>query len=676
MSKKNWITAHNDRNLAAQIAEDFSLNPFVALLLTARGITEPEQIENFLFQRDLFVDPFEITDMDKAVERIGAAVDNYERIMIFGDYDADGVTSTASLYLYLASQGADVGYYIPDRVSEGYGISCGSIREFHSQGVKLIVTVDNGINAVEETALANELGIDVVITDHHKVGDKLPEAVAVVNPHRADCECEYEDYAGVGVVLKLLCALEGDSDTILNEYADLAAIGTLADVVPLTGENRVIVKKGVELLNKRSRTGLEALKMYASVSDKILNSSQVSFSLAPRINAAGRMSSASLAMKLLLCTDRQDAEKLAAELEHANRERHSVEAEIAEKAIEYIEANDEVKYSPVIVVSGEGWHQGVIGIVASRLVSRYGKPAIVITTDGEDGKGSCRSIEGFSIYDALSSVSGMLTHFGGHTLAAGFGIKQKDIPLLREKLTEYCADKQMPFPSISVDFNIKPSVISTELLALLGMFEPFGANNPQPCFTVKNAVLRAIREVGEGKHLRLTLQKDDSEFTAMLFSTTAAQFQYKSGDTVDVAFKVERNEFKGEIKPSVHIIDIRFSDFDYYYCESSVRVYEKLKSGSRLNEKELKLLTPDRAFFASVYRFFEAKKSFSGDMEAFCHEAHCPYQFAGKALVTLEAMCELGLIEKDGVTYTLSQEPQKVDLNNAAILRRLEGRQV
>ncbi|HAQ63352.1 MAG TPA: single-stranded-DNA-specific exonuclease RecJ, partial [Ruminococcaceae bacterium] len=371
MSKKNWITAHNDRNLAAQIAEDFSLNPFVALLLTARGITEPEQIENFLFQRDLFVDPFEITDMDKAVERIGAAVDNYERIMIFGDYDADGVTSTASLYLYLASQGADVGYYIPDGVSEGYGISCGSIREFHSQGVKLIVTVDNGINAVEETALANELGIDVVITDHHKVGDKLPEAVAVVNPHRADCECEYEDYAGVGVVLKLLCALEGDSDTILNEYADLAAIGTLADVVPLTGENRVIVKKGVELLNKRSRTGLEALKMYASVSDKILNSSQVSFSLAPRINAAGRMSSASLAMKLLLCTDRQDAEKLAAELEHANRERHSVEAEIAEKAIEYIEANDEVKYSPVIVVSGEGWHQGVIGIVASRLVSRY-----------------------------------------------------------------------------------------------------------------------------------------------------------------------------------------------------------------------------------------------------------------------------------------------------------------
>lgn len=676
MSKKNWITAHNDRNLAAQIAEDFSLNPFVALLLTARGITEPEQIENFLFQRDLFVDPFEITDMDKAVERIGAAVDNYERIMIFGDYDADGVTSTASLYLYLASQGADVGYYIPDRVSEGYGISCDSIREFHSQGVKLIVTVDNGINAVEETALANELGIDVVITDHHKVGDKLPEAVAVVNPHRADCECEYEDYAGVGVVLKLLCALEGDSDTILNEYADLAAIGTLADVVPLTGENRVIVKKGVELLNKRSRTGLEALKMYASVSDKILNSSQVSFSLAPRINAAGRMSSASLAMKLLLCTDRQDAEKLAAELEHANRERHSVEAEIAEKAIEYIEANDEVKYSPVIVVSGEDWHQGVIGIVASRLVSRYGKPAIVITTDGEDGKGSCRSIEGFSIYDALSSVSGMLTHFGGHTLAAGFGIKQKDIPLLREKLTEYCADKQMPFPSISVDLNIKPSFISTELLAVLGMFEPFGANNPQPCFTVKNAVLRAIREVGEGKHLRLTLQKDDSEFTAMLFSTTAAQFQYKSGDTVDVAFKVERNEFKGEIKPSVHIIDIRFSDFDYYYCESSVRVYEKLKSGTRLNEKELKFLTPDRAFFASVYRFFEAKKSFTGDMEAFCHEAHCPYQFAGKALVTLEAMCELGLIEKDGVIYTLSQEPQKVDLNNAAILRRLEGRQV
>ncbi len=676
MSKKKWITAQNDRNSAAQIAEDFAVDPFVALLLTARGITDPEQIESFLFQRDLYIDPFEITDMDKAVERIGSAIDSYEKIMIFGDYDADGVTSTSSLYRYLASQGADVSYYIPDRVSEGYGISCESIREFAESGVKLIITVDNGINAVEETALANELGMDVVITDHHKLGDTLPDAVAVVNPHREDCDCGYEDYAGVGVVLKLLCALEGDSDTILNEYADLAAIGTLADVVPLTGENRIIVKKGVELLNKRARTGIEALKEVAGVADKVLTSSQVSFALAPRINAAGRMSSANLAMKLLLSDYKPEAQELAAELDRANRERHNIEAEIAQKAIEYIESNDEVKYAPVIVVSGDGWHPGVIGIVASRLVSRYGKPAIVITTDGNEGKGSCRSIEGFSIYDALNSVSDMLTHFGGHTLAAGFGIKEADIPLLRERLTEYCADKQMPFPSIAIDFNIKPSVISTELLAALGMFEPFGADNPQPCFSMKRTTLKAIREVGEGKHLRLTLQKDSEELTAMLFSTTLSQFPYKIGDSVDIAFRVERNEFRGEIKPSVHIIDIRYSDFDYHYCESSVRIYEKFKSGLKLDEKEKNLLTPDRSFFASVYRFFEAKKSFSGDMEIFCHEAQCPYQFAGKVLVTFDTMCELGLLEKNADIYTLSEEPQRVDLNSSAILRQLNARQV
>ena len=674
MSKKKWITAQKDRNLAAQIAEDFAVDPFVALLLSARGITEPEQIESFLFARDLYVDPFEITDIDKAVERIGQAIDSYEKIMIFGDYDADGVTSSASLYLYLASQGADVNYYIPDRVSEGYGISCEIIREFAENQVKLIITVDNGINAVEETALANELGIDVVITDHHKVGAELPNAVAVVNPHREDCDCGYEDYAGVGVVLKLLCALEGDSDTILNEYADLAAIGTLADVVPLTGENRIIVKKGVEILNKRARTGIDALKMCAGVADRQLNSTQISFALAPRINAAGRMASASLAMKLLLSNDRQDTAQLAEALEQANRERHTVESEIAQKAIDYIEANDEVKYSPVIVVSGEGWHQGVIGIVASRLVSKYGKPAIVITTDGGEGKGSCRSIEGFSIYDALNSVSDMLTHFGGHTLAAGFGIKSEDIPLLRERLTEYCADKSMPFPSLKIDVGINPSVITTQLLSLLNMFEPFGADNSQPCFLIKKVQLKAIREVGEGKHLRLTFQKDEDELTAMLFSTTLSQFPYKIGEMVDLAAKIERNEFRGEVKPSVHIMDIRYSDLDFDNCELSVRIYEKFRSGAALSEKEFNLLMPDRAFFTSVYRFFTAKKSFTGEIEIFCHQAHCPYQYAGRALVTLDVMCELGLLEKDGNAYTLVEEPEKTDLNSSAILRSLRER--
>ncbi len=672
MSKGLWKYAPKDRDRAAEISEEYSLEPLAALLLTARGITEDEQIDEFLFAEDFYVDPFEIKDIDKAVERINGAVESGERIMIFGDYDADGVTSTSLLYLYLVSAGANVGYYIPDRVNEGYGISCDKIRDFANEGVKLIITVDNGINAVEETALAKELGMEVVITDHHKVGDVLPDAIAVVNPHRSDCMSEFKEYAGVGVAFKLVCALDGNSDEMLDRYCDLAAVGTLADVVPLTGENRIIVKKGIEKINKNSRLGFRALRASAGADSKQLNATSVAFTLAPRINAAGRMDSAMLAMKLLLEDSGPAASELASRLETANRERHEVENEITKKALEYIESNDEVKYSPIIVVSGEGWHQGVIGIVASRLVSRYGKPAIVITTDADEGKGSCRSLEDFSIYDALCSVDGMLTHFGGHTLAAGFGIKTSDIPLFRKRLADYCSKVEMPYPTVNIDLTLKPSTVSLTLLDVLKAFEPFGASNPQPCFAIKGAVLRTIRPVGEGKHLRLTVSKDDSELNAMLFSTTAEQFRYSVGDVIDIAFKVEKNEFRGEITPSVQIVDMRYSDFDYLKCAGSVRIYEKFKSGAPLSEAEAAYLTPDRTFFAGVYKYLGSQKNFDLDLEKFCHESGCPYQDAGKALMSIDILCELGLLERNGSICTVVPNPQRVELNASNILRTLK----
>jgi len=671
MSRGLWKNAPKDRDRAAEIAEEFSLDPMAALLLTARGITDDEQIEEFLFAEDFYVDPFDIKDIDKAVLRINRAVENYEKIMIFGDYDADGVTSTSLVYLYLSSKGADVSCYIPDRMGEGYGISCDKIRDFADEGVKLIITVDNGINAVEETELAKSLGMDIVITDHHKVGDILPNAVAVVNPHRADCASEFKEYAGVGVAFKLVCALEGDSEEMLERYCDLAAIGTLADVVPLTGENRIIVKKGIEKINKGSRTGIRALRTSAGADSKMLNATSVAFTLAPRINAAGRMDSAMLAMKLLLEDSAARAADLASRLESANRKRHEVENDITQKAVDYIESNDEVKYSPIIVVSGEGWHQGVIGIVASRLVSRYGKPAVVISTDGDEGRGSCRSLEDFSIYDALNSVSDMLTHFGGHTLAAGFGIKTGDIPVFRKRLSDYCSSVQMPFPTLNIDLTVKPSTVSVALLDVLKAFEPFGAENPQPCFAIKGATLRAVRPVGEGKHLRLTLSKDDSEITAMLFSTTLLQFKYAIGDSVDIAFRVEKNEFRGEITPSVQIVDIRYSDFDYFKSLSSVRIYEKFKSGAELSENEVKHLTPDRAFFAGVYKYFQTAKSDIFDLESFCHITNCPYRNAGRVLLCVDILCELGLLEKNESGYSVADNPQRVELNSSVILRNL-----
>lgn len=669
--RKNWIFANANRDKAAAIAEEFCLDPFAALLLVSRSITENEKIEKFLFCNDILSDPYEISDMDKAVERIGYAVDNYEKIMIFGDYDADGVTSTALLYLYLASQGADVSCYIPDRVSEGYGISCEAVKKFAQDGVSLIVTVDNGISAVEETALAKELGMDVVITDHHKVGEVLPDAVAVVNPHRKDCECDFREYAGVGVAFKLVCALEGDADAVLSEYADLAAIGTLADVVSVTDENRVIVKKGIEKINKHPRAGIKSLKSVANFSGKEMSASSVAFSIAPRINAAGRMESAMLAAKLLISDSVSEASEIAERIDKANRERQSVENEITQKAIELIESNDRVKYSPVIVVSGEGWHHGVIGIVASRLVSKYGKPAVVITTDGDEGKGSCRSIEGYSIYDALLSVSDMLTHFGGHTLAAGFGIKKKDIDEFRERLCNYKNSYDMPFASLNIDFNIKPSSVSTDLLAALSMLEPYGAQNPQPCFAMKKAVIKNIKPVGEGKHLRLTLSKDGDELSAMMFSTFLHDFPFEAGDVVDIAFRVERNEYRGELHASIHIQDIRFSDFEFEKYSLSMRTYEKFRKGSELNEKEIKLLTPDRAFFAGVYKFLRSKGHFTDQLDVFCHRSGCPYVRASTAQICFDVMCELGLASADVSGYKINENAQKVDLQSSQILSKL-----
>lgn len=670
MIRKNWIFANTDRNKAAQTAEEFCLDPFAALLLESRGFKENEEIEKFLFCNDILSDPYDITDMDKAVERIGNAIDNYEKIMIFGDYDADGVTSTSLLYLYLISQGADVSYYIPDRVCEGYGISCDAVRKFAEAEVKLIITVDNGICAVEETRLAKELGMDVVITDHHKVGDILPDAAAVVNPHREDCE-GFKEYAGVGVVFKLVCALDGDTDEIIEKYSDLAAIGTLADVVSVTDENRVIIKKGLEKINKNPREGIKAIKETANVSLKEMNAASIAYSIAPRINAAGRMKTASLAAKLLLSDSISQAREIAQIIDAANRERQSIENEITQKAIELIEANDYIKYAPVTVVSGEGWHQGVIGIVASRLVSKYGKPAVVITTDGDEGKGSCRSIEGYSIYDALLSVSDMLTHFGGHTLAAGFGIKTSDIDLFRKRLCGFKSYYDMPFLSLNIDFNIKPDYITNDLLSVLTMFEPYGVENPQPCFSMKNVILKSIKPVGEGKHLRLTFSKNGTDVTAMLFSTTLNDFSFETGDNVDIAFRIEKNEFRGEVHPSVHIQDIRFSDFDFEKFYMSLRAYEKYKAGEKLNEKETNLLRPDRAFFTSVYKFLRNKEYLSEDLEVFCHRSGCPYVRASTVQISLDIMLELGLISRTKRGYEINEDVQKVELESSEILKSL-----
>ena len=676
MSRKKWVVSQYNKDMAAELAENYELDPFLALLLVSRGI-DTCSIDDFMFSDGEMCDPFLLPDMKKAAERIKRAIESFEKIVIFGDYDADGITSTAIMYQYLEANGANVMCYIPERIGEGYGITKSAIEKFSEGGVKLIITVDNGISAVEETEFARSLNIDMVITDHHKQNGELPQAVAVVNPQRNDCTLPFKDWAGVGVAFKVICALEnGNYEEMLDNFSDLVAIGTLADVVPLKDENRIIVKEGINHLNSTQRAGIEALREVSGSAGKMLNSTGISYTLAPRINASGRMGSAMKALSLLMSDDLSIASEMANEIDIYNKQRQSVETEITEQALLQLQNNPKIKYSRVIVVSGEGWHQGVIGIVSARLCSRFGKPAIVISQNGDEGSGSCRSLNGFSIYDALLSVSDKLTHFGGHTLAAGFGLKCCKIGEFRDAINEYAKTVTMPFPIVNLDCKLNPAYINKDLLYSLDSLEPYGAANPEPCFGLYNMQITAIKSIGDGKHLRLHLKKGISEVQAVMFSVSAEKFPYVVGDTVDAAVKIVKNEFRGEIKPSIQIKDIRASNFDDDNYLKSIRLYEKYRYGEKLNKNEIDFLTPDRSFLSAVYKFLKQNGGLKFDIDIFCLRAGCPLSSAATVMVALDALTELELLNcnADG-TYDFNgiDKNKKVDLTSSSILNKLNS---
>lgn len=672
MSRKKWITAPIDKDLAAQVAENHSLDPFTALILVSRGITEYEDVEDFFDTDFSFCDPYLIADMDKAALRIKRAIDNFEKICVYGDYDADGVTSTALMYSYLSSHGADVMYYIPDRITEGYGMSCSAVDKLHAQGVKLIVTVDNGVSAIEEIAYAKSLGIETVVTDHHMPGEQLPDAVAVVDPHREDCNLHFKDWAGVGVAFKTVCALEnGDYSEILNEYADILAVGTVADVVDLKDENRAIVKYGVAKINANPCNGINALRQIAGVSDRALNGVGITFSLAPRINAAGRMESAETALKLLLCEDLSAALGIAEQVDNCNKQRHISENEIMEEAVACIEADKRLKYAKVIVVCGENWHHGVIGIVAARITEKYGRPSIVITFDGDKGTGSARSIEGFSVYDAIKACGDYLTHFGGHTMAAGLGIDRENVESFFRAINAYALSCEETVPTLMLDCKLNPAYINAQLAESLEALEPFGAGNPQPVFGIFGVRITGIKPVGDGKHLRMSFTKGNTQFCAMKFSTTLKELPYREGDTVDLAVKIDKNEFRGEIRASVQIKDMRFSGIDEDKLFKSRALYEKYMRGETLTCHEARFLTPSRDFLLGVFNFLKNYGGWQFGIESMLVRTNCPAENLCKMQISVDVLCELGLIRQERGIILFDGGGKKADLSASAVLRDL-----
>lgn len=672
MSRKKWIVRIGNKEDATMFAEKLGVSPYAALIASTRGINTIDGAREFFgLNERKSVDPMDFPDMYAAVKRIQKALDEFERIAVYGDYDADGVTSTALLYSYLEMQGADVVYYVPNRHTEGYGLSYEAIDKLSMMGVKLIITVDNGISAVDEAKYIRELEMELIVTDHHLPSEALPQAVAVVDPHRTDCNLKFKDYAGVGVAYKLICALEGEENGITDSFVDLVTVGTVADVMPLIKENRELVRRGVNMLADSDRIGIQALIEAAGLGSRKMTSTSVAFGICPRINAAGRMGSADRAIRLLLSDDYDEAMLLAQEINDENVTRQQTEQDILIQAVEQITENPEWQYQNVLVVAGEGWHDGVVGIVASRLVEKYGKPTLVITIDGDDAKGSGRSIEGFNLYDAISHCSGCLTHFGGHTLAAGIGLKATDIDAFRTAINDYSDTIEMPFPVQNIDFKLNPACVNTEMLETVEQLEPFGAGNPQPIFGLYNMTVTDIQSIGNGKHLRVVLERNGVSLQTVKFRTVQAEFPFVRGDVVDAAVGLEPNEYLGQIRVSILLKNIKLHDMVEDDLFSSMRDFSLLMRG-RSDGFDPSLLIPQRETTAAVYRFIRSVGRWNYDTETLCHRLDLWAEDYGQVAVAIESMLEMGVLRRDANSgLSVPKTSEKVNLQDAPVLRRL-----
>lgn len=679
MILRKWEVRPLDKERAAAFAQTYGVPFFLAMLMNIRGLDDAAHLREFLGESEPLSDPFLLKDMDKAAARITRAVDNMEKIAVYGDYDADGVTSTAMLYSYLETRGADVIFYIPQREGEGYGMNIGAVEYLKEQGVSLIVTVDNGISSVQEVARANELGIDVVVTDHHRPQEILPDAVAVVDAYRPDDTSPYKHFSGVGIAFKLLMALEdgaGDVEDLLEAYSDLAAIGTIGDIVPLTGENRTLIRAGLERLSQSDRPGVQALLENAGIAGKTLTSTNVAFTLVPRINATGRMGAPERAVRLLISGYEEEAEVLSEEICADNEERRRVEAEIAEAAFADIEAKGYMK-DRVVVVDGENWHHGVIGIVASRVTERCGKPCMIISRGETEAKGSGRSIEGFSLFEAICACGDLLIKFGGHPMAAGITLKPENIEAFRKRINQYAAEHfpQMPTQTVTLDCKLNPAALSVSMAQSLTQLEPFGNGNPQPVFGLFNMELSNVTPVGGGGHLRLTLEKNGAVITAMRFNTKPEELPYHIGDKIDLAVQLEAREFRGQPSLTVIVRDMKFAAFNTEKNIASLASFEKWQRGEVLSAEDKNRLYPDRACLAAIYRALRTVNGKETDQVRFVSQfgKDMTLGLFKTALLVFE---ERGLVHSeiadDTFTATLIETSGKTDITRSPVLLALQ----
>lgn len=681
MRYKHWQVASPCPE-GQQALEQAGLPPLLASLLAARGVTQPAQAQQLLTPhiRPL-LDSFLLKDMDRAAARVHLALERNEHIAVYGDYDVDGITATCLLTQFLRGQGGWVSPYIPCRLEEGYGLNAEAIQTLASQGVTLIITVDCGITAVAEVELANSLGVEVVITDHHTCKEVLPPAVAVVDPHRPGCPYPFKGLAGVGVALKLALAVAGPEGApqVLRDSCDLAAVGTVADVMPMTGENRAIVSLGLQALNPARRLGLASLIRCSGLEAKTISSVSVGYTLAPRINASGRMGRAEVAMELLLTDDPARAEELALALCELNRARQGLESEIFQECVHHLTAAPQ---RGAIVLAGEHWHQGVVGIVASRLTEKYTCPCFMICLDQGMGKGSCRSWGGVNLFEMLCSCSHLLEDFGGHALAAGFTVKEENIPALGQALRQCLIEKGQgdTLPSVlDVDLAIQPHMITVESVTSLDLLEPCGNGNPRPVFLLRGAQVHTLSQVGRGRHLKLRLESRGRTLDAIWFSADQCEEGLYPGCRVDVVFYPQINEFRGERSVQLQVVDLRVVPSR---AQLEQAIYDKFRMGEELTVQEAEFLLPSREEFASLWRWLKRQSSAGTVVEdtpahiaRAVSRASRQREIPTHTMLCLEVMEERGLIHLSQCTnrlqITLRPVERKVDLEASVILKRL-----
>lgn len=660
----------------------------LSIVLAARGIDTPEAAASYLErERKLTISPMLMRDMDKAVERIQRAINDGETIAVFGDYDVDGITSTVLLMDYLKNCGVHCLRHIPRRIEDGYGLGKDAIARLHEQGATLLITVDCGITGNDEVEFANSLGMDVVITDHHECKETLPNATAVVDPHRPDCPYPFKHLAGVGVALKLVMALGGESreDALFARYCTLAAIGTVADVMRMEGENRTIVYCGLAALPHTDFVGIHALLKEAGLLGKPVTSIQIGFVLSPRINAAGRMGAADLAADLLETDDPAKAEELARALCDLNRERQMVEQTICADATEKIEKLPAEDRS-ALVLSSEAWHQGVVGIVASRLSEKYSCPSFMIHLKDGTGKGSCRSYGGFNLFAALESCSDLLDGFGGHELAAGFTIPEENIDTFRTRMNRYvrsATGNELPVSCLDVDAPIGcPAAVTLSEVEQLDQLEPYGAGNPRPVFALLGATVDAIQPVGQGKHLKLRLSKGTCRFDAIFFSVTAEMCGIAVGARVDAAFYLQANTFRGATTLQLQMVDIRPSLTPSRHEAADLELLHRLTAGGTLTAQECGRLRSSRSQFAAYWVALERRVR-TGKLETdLLPYLRCLAEQVGgnesflRAALSLCVFAERGLlsvtVQGDRLTVSLNAIQGKVDLFACPYLTRLQ----